>query len=299
MPQWPTYVALTIDKLMCGIVEAAKHYSNDKAVRENVIASIDTSLYLAPVRAFYRTLDKFEDSREDKIAWDVVPECIPEVLRAKKKARTDSSSQPGGEHGGRPNNDHNKGRHISTGGGSGGTTRNATSYANATDNNQRRGYQGHSNGTRNDNGGHRGASERNDTRNEHGGHRGSSERGRRRSYEGGSFGNRQGADPKAKGCFIVNNPRFAALCVEARNKYCERFATVGRSCTRPDCRYIHTWFDRYDASEKEAQIAYIEANKENILFNRDSFGVRSSLPANKAHLLGSATPPSGENNSQS
>ena len=283
MPQWSTYVALTVDKLMCGIVEAAKHYSNDKAVRENVITSIDTSLYLAPVRAFYRTLDKFEDSREDKIAWDVVPECIPEVLRAKKKARTDSSSQPGGEHGCRPNNDHNKGRHISTGGGSGGTTRNTNAYANATDNNQRHGNQGHGNGTRNENGGHRG----------------SSERGRRRSYEGGSFGNRQGADPKAKGCFIVNNPRFTALCDEARTKYCEKFATVGKSCNCPDCMYIHTWFDRYDASEKEAQIAYIEANKENILFNRDSFGVRSSLPANKAHLLGSATPPSGENNSHS
>jgi len=279
MPQWPTYVALTVNKLMCGIVDNAKHYSNDKAIRKNVIASIDILLYLAPVCAFYRTLDKFEDYREDKIAWDVFPNCIPKVLQPKKKARTDHS---GGEHGGR-STDHTKGRNNTTGGGPGGLTGTATTNANAVVGTQRQSTQGHGNGNRTD------AS----------GHRSSSERVCRRSYDGGSFGNCQGADPKAKGCFIVNTSRFAALCDEARAKYCKHFSTMGKSCNCPDCRYIHTWFDRFDASEKEAQIKYDEANKEHILFNKDSFGVRSSLPANKADLLGSVTPPSGENNSQS
>ena len=84
MSHWPTYVALMVDKLMYGMVEASKHFTNDKAVKENGMSALDNSLYLSPVRAFYCTLDKFEDYRKDKMAWYIIPDCVPEVLRKTK-----------------------------------------------------------------------------------------------------------------------------------------------------------------------------------------------------------------------
>ena len=91
MPHFPTYIALTIDKLLTGYVSAAKQFQNNKAIKETAIASLQMEHYRGPTLSFYHTMTTVEDYRENKMVWDVVPDYIPNVLHIAKKARTKPS----------------------------------------------------------------------------------------------------------------------------------------------------------------------------------------------------------------
>ena len=121
-----------------------------------------------------------------------------------------------------------------------------------------------------------------------------------RRFGGGSasFGTAS-SDAKAKGCFVLrgHDAAFSALCPEARAIYCANFSTVGRECTYPVCRFRHSWYNKFDASVKEKQLAYVAANQDKVLFNNDSEAVKRALPTDKHFLLGTSAGPvsAGEN----
>lgn len=230
MPAFPICVALKVDKLCAGLVEAATHYTNFNAAKDNNVSAVYLEAYNDPIRVFYSDLKDMRKYVAHEKPWDIIPPYLASALEATKKARVDtaaassrSAAAPAG---------------VSP----------ASSVASAASSGSRRG--------------------------------------------GGSFAAATSlSDNKSKGCFILLDASFGTLCPEARAKYCEGFATVGKECVRGPgaCRFDHKSFPRYDAAIKAAQLAYVEQNSGKLLFNKASPLLRREFEASKPHLL--ADPP--------
>ena len=100
-------------------------------------------------------------------------------------------------------------------------------------------------------------------------------------------------ESKKRGDLIVK-PGFNRPFANGLHRiYCAPYMTVGKYCGNPECDLRHRMFDRWNQEHIDNQIAYVEANRDKVLFNVASV---KKLPENKKHLLGTRNGPvSGEN----
>jgi hypothetical protein len=94
-------------------------------------------------------------------------------------------------------------------------------------------------------------------------------------------------EQKTKGDFVAcPGAGFEGRCVDLNlsKKYCADFASFGRFCDPAKCSgKLHLPFYKWNDADKQTQIAYVEANKANVLIHKKN---GRSLPESKKHLLG-------------
>lgn len=95
MPAFPICVALKADKLCAGLVEAAEHFTNFNAAKENNVAALYLEAYNDPVRVFYSDLKDIRKYVAHEKPWDVIPPYLAAALEARKKPRVDVAAAAG------------------------------------------------------------------------------------------------------------------------------------------------------------------------------------------------------------